>query len=71
MRSKSVEPIFISRRDWPRFLKVLDEYEGEDIDSPMIYLLHRALGSKKRARGGYMLYPMTEAEREAILDVFL
>lgn len=64
-----VEPIFVSRRNWPRFLEVVNICEDEDIDSPAVYLLHRALGSKKRIRGGYVMYPVTEAERGAVLDV--
>ena len=63
-----VEPIFINQKDWRRFLEVIDFYEDEDADSSVVYLLHRALGSKKRIRGGYMLYPITEAEQEVVLD---
>lgn len=64
-----IEPIYVSRGDWPRFLRMVDFYEDWDIDSPTVYLLHRALGSKERVGGGYVLYPTTEAERGVVLDV--
>lgn len=64
-----VEPILVTRKGWRCFLEAIDFYEDAETDSPRVYLLHRALASKKRVKEGYMLYPLTQAERTIVLDV--
>lgn len=64
----NVEPIRLSRKGWSTFLEAVNFYKDED-DEVLTYLLHRALESRRRERSGWTLYPITQAERDAVLGV--
>ena len=62
-----VEPIRMSRKAWSAFLEAVEFYADTD-EEERAYLLQRAVEGRKRENGKWVLYPITEAEREVILD---